>query len=65
MGSNRSRARQPFIQGIAVLSRSLRLTLPAEPNVVGLYKKLGYVEDAEGVKGLAFQTKKSKLAARV
>lgn len=33
------------------------ITLFAEPNVVGLYEKLGYIKDPMGVKGLAFQGK--------
>ncbi|GAB4813780.1 hypothetical protein N2152v2_000826 [Parachlorella kessleri] len=36
------------------------ITLYAEPGVVGLYEKLGFVKDPDGVKGLAFQTKKGK-----
>ncbi len=28
--------------------------------VVGLYRKLGFVDDPEGVKGMAFQRKKRK-----
>jgi predicted N-acetyltransferase YhbS len=31
------------------------ITLFAEPNVVGLYEKLGFIRDPAGVKGLAFQ----------
>lgn len=33
------------------------ITLFAEPNVVGLYEKLGFIKDPQGVKGLAFQGK--------
>jgi len=33
------------------------ITLYAEPGVVGLYEKLGFVKDPQGVKGLAFQSK--------
>lgn len=33
------------------------ITLFAEPNVVGLYEKLGFIKDPGGVKGLAFQGK--------
>jgi aralkylamine N-acetyltransferase len=33
------------------------VTLYAEPGVVGLYEKLGFVRDPQGVKGLAFQSK--------
>lgn len=44
------------------------ITLYAEPGVVGLYEKLGFVKDPEGVKGLAFQSTskqaKTALAAR-
>lgn len=44
------------------------ITLYAEPGVVGLYEKLGFVKDPEGVKGLAFQSNskqaKTALAAR-
>lgn len=32
------------------------ITLYAEPNVVGLYEKLGFVQDPQGIKGLAFQS---------
>jgi len=32
------------------------ITLYAEPGVVGLYEKLGFVKDPEGIKGLAFQS---------
>ena len=31
------------------------IALFAEPNVVGLYEKLGFIKDPQGVKGLAFQ----------
>ena len=31
------------------------ITLYAEPGVVGLYEKLGFVRDPQGVKGLAWQ----------
>ena len=31
------------------------VTLYAEPNVVGMYQKLGFVVDPVGVKGMAFQ----------
>eukprot|EP00877_Chromochloris_zofingiensis_P006775 jgi/Chrzof1/2350/Cz11g11270.t1 len=31
------------------------ITLYAEPQVVGLYKKLGFVDDPEGIRGMAFQ----------
>jgi hypothetical protein len=32
--------------------------------VVGLYKKLGYIEDPDGIRGMAFQrTKKDKQRA--
>ena len=34
------------------------ITLYAEPSVVGLYEKLGFVKDPEGIKGMAFQKKK-------
>lgn len=34
--------------------------LPAEPNVVALYEKLGYVADPDGIRGVAYQ--RSKLA---
>ncbi len=34
------------------------ICLYAEPGVVGLYEKLGYVKDPEGIKGMAFQRKK-------
>ena len=33
------------------------IALFAEPNVVGLYEKLGFIKDPQGVKGLAFQGK--------
>lgn len=33
------------------------IALYAEPNVVGMYEKLGFVRDPRGVKGLAFQSK--------
>lgn len=38
-------------QGIATI------TLYAEPGVVGLYERLGFVKDPQGIKGLAYQTK--------
>ena len=41
-------------QGIATI------TLYAEPGVVGLYERLGFVKDPQGVKGLAFQTQSKK-----
>lgn len=31
------------------------VTLYAEPHVVGLYEKLGFIKDPEGIRGLAFQ----------
>lgn len=34
----------------------------AEPNVVGLYEKLGFVRDPEGIKGMAFQRRKKDKA---
>lgn len=34
------------------------VTLYAEPNVVGLYEKLGFVKDPEGIRGMAFQRQK-------
>jgi ribosomal protein S18 acetylase RimI-like enzyme len=42
------------------------ITLYAEPGVVGLYEKLGFVKDPQGVKGLAFQSasKKGKAVKR-
>ncbi|KAK9812849.1 hypothetical protein WJX72_004691 [[Myrmecia] bisecta] len=33
------------------------VTLYAEPNVVGLYEKLGFVRDPDGIRGMAFQRK--------
>lgn len=33
------------------------IALFAEPGVVGLYEKLGFIRDPQGVKGLAFQGK--------
>lgn len=36
------------------------VTLYAEPGVVGLYEKLGFVKDPLAVKGLAFQSKSAK-----
>lgn len=33
------------------------ICLYAEPNVVGMYEKLGFVKDPHGVKGMAFQQK--------
>jgi hypothetical protein len=38
------------------------ISLYAEPNVVGLYTKLGFVQDPDGTKGMAFQ-RKSKAGA--
>ncbi|KAL6752525.1 acyl-CoA N-acyltransferase [Haematococcus lacustris] len=41
------------------------ITLYAEPNVVSLYEKLGFMKDPEGIKGMAFQrSKKEGGAAR-
>jgi len=38
------------------------ITLYAEPSVVALYEKLGFVQDPEGVRGMAFQrTKRDKV----
>lgn len=34
------------------------ITLYADPNVIGLYEKLGYTKDPEGIRGMAFQRKK-------
>jgi GNAT superfamily N-acetyltransferase len=39
------------------------ITLYAEPQVVGLYKKLGYVDDPDGIKGMAFQRRTPEPAA--
>ncbi|GAX83051.1 hypothetical protein CEUSTIGMA_g10477.t1 [Chlamydomonas eustigma] len=36
------------------------ITLYAEPNVVGLYEKLGFVQDPDGIRGMAFQRKKKE-----
>lgn len=36
------------------------ITLYAEPQVVGLYKKLGFVDDPKGIRGMAFQRKKKE-----
>lgn len=37
------------------------ITLYAEPKVVALYEKLGFVKDPEGIRGMAFQrTKREK-----
>lgn len=33
------------------------ITLYAEPNVVGMYEKLGFIQDADGIRGMAFQRK--------
>ena len=41
------------------------ITLFAEPTVVGLYEKLGFVRDPAGVKGLAFSGRLPRLAAPV
>ncbi|KAG2428846.1 hypothetical protein HYH02_014258 [Chlamydomonas schloesseri] len=38
------------------------ITLYAEPQVVGLYEKLGYVRDPEGIRGMAFQRRKKEKA---
>lgn len=38
------------------------ITLYAEPNVVGLYEKLGFVKDPEGIRGMAFQKQKKEFA---
>uniref|UniRef100_A0A7S3QNU8 N-acetyltransferase domain-containing protein n=1 Tax=Dunaliella tertiolecta TaxID=3047 RepID=A0A7S3QNU8_DUNTE len=38
------------------------ITLYAEPSVVGLYEKLGFIRDPEGIKGMAFQRQKKKAA---
>ena len=35
------------------------ITLFAEPGVVGLYEKLGFVREPSGVQGMAFQRKSS------
>ena len=40
------------------------ITLYAEPSVVGLYEKLGFVKDPEGIKGMAFQKSKKAVASR-
>ena len=31
------------------------ITLYAEPNVIGMYEKLGFVKDPEQIKGMSFQ----------
>ncbi|KAL6771857.1 hypothetical protein ACKKBG_A28045 [Auxenochlorella protothecoides x Auxenochlorella symbiontica] len=36
------------------------ITLYAEPGVVGMYEKMGFVCDPQGVKGLAFQQKRGR-----
>lgn len=36
------------------------LFLPFFLQVVGLYKKLGFVDDPEGLKGMAFQRKRKE-----
>ncbi|GLI60730.1 hypothetical protein VaNZ11_002956 [Volvox africanus] len=36
------------------------ITLYAEPQVVGLYEKLGYVRDPDGIRGMAFQRRKKE-----
>jgi aralkylamine N-acetyltransferase len=38
------------------------ITLYAEPGVVGLYQKLGFVQNPDGIRGMAFQ-RKSKAGA--
>lgn len=38
------------------------ITLYAEPNVVAMYERLGFVKDPEGIKGMAFQKQKKELA---
>lgn len=38
------------------------ITLYAEPRVIGLYEKLGYMQDPEGIKGMAFQRQKKDKA---
>jgi ribosomal protein S18 acetylase RimI-like enzyme len=40
------------------------ITLYAEPQVVGLYKKLGFVDDPEGIKAMAFQKQSQKAKAK-
>lgn len=39
------------------------ITLYAEPGVVGLYEKLGFIKDPQGVRGLAFQSQSKKARA--
>ncbi|EFJ45115.1 hypothetical protein VOLCADRAFT_64094, partial [Volvox carteri f. nagariensis] len=39
------------------------ITLYAEPQVVGLYEKLGYVRDPDGIRGMAFQRRKKEKAS--
>lgn len=41
------------------------ITLYAEPGVIGLYEKLGFVKDPQGIKGLAFQSKSKQGRALV
>lgn len=41
------------------------ITLYAEPQVVGLYKKLGFVDDPSGIKGMAFARKERKRGLRM
>jgi hypothetical protein len=35
------------------------ITLYAEPNVVSLYERLGFVKDPEGIRGMAFQRRRA------
>jgi hypothetical protein len=39
----------------AVCLFNAQLVHPAEPGVVALYEKLGYVADPDGIKGVAYQ----------
>jgi GNAT superfamily N-acetyltransferase len=41
------------------------ITLYAEPGVVGLYQKLGFVRDPDGIRGMAFQRKSNAGAALI
>lgn len=40
------------------------ITLYAEPAVIGLYEKLGFMKDPDGIRGMAFQRRKKNKAGQ-
>lgn len=58
--SGLGRAMMERLTGQLVANGIPTITLYAEPNVIQMYEKLGFIKDPEGIRGMAFQRQKKE-----